>query len=99
MLEINSQSTKAGNGSNREALGAKVFQDSHNMVQQKIIKKKPMVPTWSVIHTASFSSLVNCRRCSTLGFWMGLASFFNSSKESGFCKFSIKFNCSPIRAN
>jgi hypothetical protein len=45
MLERNSHSTNAGNGSKRIALGASVFQPSQDMVQTKIVRKKPIEPT------------------------------------------------------
>jgi hypothetical protein len=53
MFEMNSQSTNAGKGSNLSAAGASVFQLSHMAVQQKMIKKKFMLPTCVVIHKAS----------------------------------------------
>jgi hypothetical protein len=55
MLEIKSQRTNAGNGSNLAAAGASVFHESQNIVQTNIIEKKPMVPTFVVIQIANIS--------------------------------------------
>ena len=66
IFDRNSQKTKAGNGSNRTALGARVFQPSQTKVHAKIARKKPIVPTRSVIQIASRSSRDNFFRCSTL---------------------------------
>jgi hypothetical protein len=55
-FEIKSQNTKAMGGSNCSFGGASRFQPSQTTVQAKISRKNPIVPTRSVIHTASFSS-------------------------------------------
>jgi hypothetical protein len=54
MFDINSQRTKAGNGSNLIFAGARVFQLSQLTVPQKITKKKPILPTCVVIQRANF---------------------------------------------
>src|ERR1700704_503256 len=66
IFERNNQRTKAGYGSNRRGLGAKVFQPSQTKVHTKITKKKPIVPTRSVIQIARRSSCVSFCRCSIL---------------------------------
>jgi hypothetical protein len=59
MLEIKSQRTKAGNGSNRADPGASVFHECHNSVQANIMEKKPIVPTLIVIQIAKISNCFN----------------------------------------
>src|SRR5450759_2491056 len=99
MLEINSQKTKEGKGSKRKCFGANIFQDSHRAVQPKIIKKKPIVPTWSVIHMATLSRRLKCRRCSMFEFLIGLRSFLSSSKGSGLLFISITTYTAPEPAD
>ena len=55
-LERNSQKAKAIGGSNCSAAGASRFQPSQSAVHTKITRKNPIVPTCSVIHTATLSS-------------------------------------------
>jgi hypothetical protein len=55
ILEMNNHNTKAGKGSKRRCAGAKIFQLSQDIVQIKIRKKKPIVPTFAVIQMANNS--------------------------------------------
>jgi hypothetical protein len=60
MLLMNSHSTNAGYGSKRRAAGPSVFQPSQHTVHAKMMRKNPIVPTWSVIQMATRSRAVNC---------------------------------------
>src|ERR1019366_5727534 len=83
ILEINNQRTNAGYGSKRITKGASVFQVSQIAVHIKMIIKNPILPTLSVIHTASLSILDNFCLCIILAFLIGLRIFFNSSNVRG----------------
>jgi hypothetical protein len=52
MFEMKSHRTNPGYGSNRTARGARMFHDSHDTVQTKMMTKKPMEPTRRVIQRA-----------------------------------------------
>src|ERR1041384_2229910 len=88
ILEIKSHNTKAGKGSNCALAGLSVFQLSQKAVQQNIIRKNPIVPTWSVIQTATRSSLLRLSLCSIFIFLIGARDFLSSSIDIVFL-FSI----------
>jgi hypothetical protein len=83
-LEINSQNTNAIGGSNCSFWGASRFQPNHKTIQTKIARKNPIVPTRSVIHTASLSSRPTFSATSLLTFRRGRRRFRSSSTERGF---------------
>ena len=55
-LLTNSQSTKAGAGSNRTPAGVRGFQPSHAIVQTAMTRKNSIVPTRSVTEKAMRSN-------------------------------------------
>src|SRR3989338_10584289 len=83
MLEMKSQSTKAGYGSKVSSLTKIRFPPSHKTVHVKITRKNPIVPIWSVIQTAKRSSLVNRSLCSMFMFLIGLRALLSSASASG----------------
>src|ERR1700687_751580 len=90
MLEMNSQNTKAIGGSNCRLLGASRFHPNHRTVQITIIRKKPMVPTRSVLQHASLSRVLNRALASLLTLRRGFRCFLNSSSESGLGNFAVE---------
>src|ERR1035437_4186624 len=56
MFEMNSHKTKPGNGSKLIALGANIFHSSQHTVQVNRTRKNIIVPTRSVIQSASRSN-------------------------------------------
>jgi|GEM_PF-3986823 len=88
MFEINSQNTNAGAGSNLCEIGPYEFHKSQTTVQTKIIRKNPMVPTCSVIQTASRSSLLKLSLCWTFGLGISALIFFVSTSKTAV--FSVK---------
>jgi hypothetical protein len=88
MLDINSHNTNAGYGSNRNTLGANIFQPIHDIVQPRIIKKKPIVPTLFVIQIANRSILLKLSCCATFGLNTGFPNFLNSLSD--LISFAIK---------
>ena len=57
IFDMNNHKTNAGYGSKRNILGASIFQPSQHIVQNRIKKKKLIVPTALVLQPANRSDL------------------------------------------
>src|ERR1700729_3708447 len=80
---MNNQNTNAVGGSNCNLGGASRFHVSQMTVQNKTMKKNPIVPTRSVIQQASLSKKLRLLEASLLTFLNRLRRFRNSASESG----------------
>jgi len=84
MFEIKSQNTNPVGGSNCSSFGASKFQPNQKTVHVAMRRKKPIVPTCSVIKTANSSSFVLALDISLLMLRSGFRSATTSATAGGF---------------